>query len=155
MKRVIEAWKDLFSKKKKIIKILEEIRELGDADRVAIYTLGNNTSVSTGLNRTILYEVTRDKQVEKISDVQSERPLDEEDFHNLEKLLVEKKITIYPKDISSNLASKWERFKIENREMNFICLNRKGNYHLTIDNPKTSSEEEEVSSKIEELRSFF
>lgn len=154
MKSVADIWKELFSSKKKILKILEEIRQLEDADRVVIYTLGNNTSISYTLNKSVLYEVTRDRDTEKVIDLYSERLLDEEDFNLINSLLVNEKVVVSMKDISPESVMNWNTLKIKNREIRSICINRKGNYHLTVDNPQRDNDKE-VLNKIRELKHFF
>jgi len=157
MRLIIEKWKELFSSKKKILRILEEIREIEDADRVVIYTLGNKTCLSSALTRSILYEVTRGKEIEKLTENYSERLLDEQDFHLLDKLLSKQSIFVTVKDVSPESAAKWENMKIVNREVKFICINKRGNFNLIIDNPNQSLEnrDKEVFSKINELKCIF
>lgn len=154
MKSIIKRWSQLFSSKKKILKILEEIRNLKDADRVLIYTLGNKTSVLNILHKVVLYEVTRDKSVKKTTDLYNERPLCEEDYKLIEKLISKGRLHVGIEDVSFESVERWKNLKISDREIQTLCLNKKGNYHIVIDNPNKDNNEE-VLLNINNLKRFF
>lgn len=60
-------WKLTLNSVDKIYEILNQIQKEFDCDRVIVYTLGENTSLSKASTATILQEVVRNKEIKKIT----------------------------------------------------------------------------------------
>lgn len=154
MKSIIEKWRQLFSSRREIIKNLEDVRSLKDADRVVIYTLGNKPSTLKIMKKHILYEVTKNKEVKKTTDLYNEHLLSEENFQIIKEILPKGRLELNLQDIGSDSVERWQDLKISKREILSLCLNRRGNYYIAIDNPRKDTNEE-VLLKIKNLKRFF
>lgn len=145
-------WQNTLDSLDKAYEVLGKIQKEIDSDRVIVYSLGKDTSLTKPLRRTIMQEIDADN-VERVGDTLVTELVDEKSLFF--KLIIKRKKVLEAKkeDMTEDNLNFFNRFKIKTKKIYYLGIKNDNMLIFSIHNARKDSPN--LESLIKELISCY